>query len=83
MPAEWDALIRFAFPAGRSAGAPELLLCRASNLAAGTVCDAATVLTGFITPRRSASAVTARRSVSSWVSARRFKVSEEKGSSEV
>jgi putative transposase len=42
---------------GRSAGTPEPLLCRAWNLAARTVCGAATVFTDFIMPRRSASAV--------------------------
>jgi hypothetical protein len=76
MPAEWDALIRFAFPAGRSADTPEPLLCRAWYLAAGAVFGEVTVFTGFITPRRSASVVTSRKSVTSSASSRRFKVSE-------
>ena len=69
-------MIRFAFPAGRSADTTELLVCCAWNLAAGAVCVAATVFTDFIMPRRSASAVTSRRSVSSSASSRRFKDSE-------
>ena len=76
MPAEWDALIRFAFPAGRSADTPELLLCRAWYLAADAAFGVATVFTVFITPRRSASVVASRRSVTSSASSRPFKVSE-------
>jgi hypothetical protein len=76
MPVEWDALIRFAFPAGSSADTPELLLCRAWYLGAEAVFGVATVFTGFITPRRSASVVTSRSSVTSAASSRPLKVSE-------